>query len=69
MSDEEKMVLPSKDELKEELGLIDPEEIIKKDDKDSQLENQASSFVDKLLDFSNDNFDAQESSKVAVEVL
>jgi len=69
MSDSQKMSLPDKSELKNELGLVEPHEIQAKKDTDGKLEQQATTFVDKLLDYSKDDINAQESSKAAVEIL
>jgi uncharacterized protein YaaN involved in tellurite resistance len=69
MSDQHQMTLPDKKALKTELGLVDPAEIKAEKETDGKLEQEAGSFVDKLLDFSKDDVNARESSKAAVEVL
>jgi uncharacterized protein YaaN involved in tellurite resistance len=69
MSDQQQMTLPDKNEIKSELGLVDPSEIKVKKEVDGKLEQEAARFVENLLNFKKEDINARESSKAAVEVL
>lgn len=69
MSDGKQMAIPDNEALKKELNLVEVKDVKLEDTAMQDLETKADSFVENLVDFSNEDIDAQESKKAAVEML
>ncbi len=62
-----KLSLPSVNQIKHELAIIEPKDIAPEKNEKGELEQFADAFVSNLMNFDNDDFDAQERSKASIE--
>lgn len=69
MATTDKLRVPEVNTVKQELALVNPDDIRLSPQRDQEIEALATKYVEELVGFSPTDFDTQESSKIAVEKL